>query len=170
MRGKQMAFSLSLCFRDAKEKEDRGGPWLSRSGWRGRGGREEACSQRQEETQLCGRVYCYIWQRWRGQCSACARPCCCRSTRAMCRGISCHSSSILWDDSNLIWLGNEWCAWWGWVMSLGFDNQILSEQNLKRNLKVTFPQSLYKSFFSIIFIWLIPAKPQKRDSVLSANR
>lgn len=32
-------------------------------------------------------------------------------------------------------------------MSLGFDNQILSEQNLKRNLKVTFPQSLYKSFF-----------------------
>lgn len=32
-------------------------------------------------------------------------------------------------------------------MSLGFDNQILSELNLKRNLKVTFPQSLYKSFF-----------------------
>lgn len=33
-------------------------------------------------------------------------------------------------------------------MSLGFDNQILSELNLKCNLKVTFPQSLYKSFFS----------------------
>lgn len=37
-------------------------------------------------------------------------------------------------------------------MRLGFDNQILSELNVKRNLKVTFPQSLYKSSFFIIFI------------------
>lgn len=40
-------------------------------------------------------------------------------------------------------------------MSLGFDNQILSELNLKRNLKVTFPQSLYKSFFFFFFIIFI---------------
>lgn len=37
-------------------------------------------------------------------------------------------------------------------MSLGFDNQILSELNLKRNLKVTFSQSLYKSFFHNFYL------------------
>uniref|UniRef100_A0A8C3KCM7 BRCA1-A complex subunit RAP80 n=1 Tax=Calidris pygmaea TaxID=425635 RepID=A0A8C3KCM7_9CHAR len=62
-----MACNLSLCFRvkDAEEEEANGEPGLSRSGWGGRGGREEEPSQCQEETQFCGCVYCYIRQRWR---------------------------------------------------------------------------------------------------------
>lgn len=57
-----MAFNLSLCFRvkDAEEEEAHRGPGISRSGWGGRGGREEEPRQRQEEAQFCGRVYCYI--------------------------------------------------------------------------------------------------------------
>lgn len=68
------------------------------------------------------------------------------------QGLLCRSFSYIWDESDPVWLGNEWCASWGWVMSLGFDNQILSELNLKRNFKVTFPQSLYKSFFHNFYL------------------
>lgn len=160
-----MAFTLSLCFRvkNAKEEEACRGPGVSRSGWGGRGGREEEPSQCQEEAQFCGCVYRYIRQRWRGQWWLWATQSLCwalllqDSARAalavvlgsgFARRVLCRSFSYIWDESNPIWLGNEWCASWGWVMSLGFDNQILSELNLKRNLKVTFPQSLYKSFFS----------------------
>lgn len=92
----------------------------------------------------------------------CAGPCCCRRVpehpmlcvlgSGFAQRVLCCSFSYMWDESNPIWLGNEWCASWGWVMSLGFDNQILSELNLKRNLKVTFPQSLYKSFFHNFYL------------------
>lgn len=164
-----MAFNLSLCFRvkDAEEEEACRGPGVSRSGWGGRGGREEEPSQCQEEAQFCGCIYCYIRQRWRGQWWVWGTQSLCwalllqDSTQAalavilgsgFAQRVLCHSFSYIWDESNPIWLGNEQCASWGWVMSLGFDNQILSELNLKRNLKVTFPQSLYKSFFHNFYL------------------
>jgi len=49
-------------------------------------------------------------------------------------------------------------------MSLGFDNQILSELNLKHNLEVTFPQSLYKSFFRNFY--LIDFQLNRRNMIL----
>lgn len=49
-------------------------------------------------------------------------------------------------------------------MSLGFDNQIRSEPNLKRNFQVTFPQSLYKSFFHNFY--LIDFQLSQRNMIL----